>query len=282
MSTLMRIGRKKHETQIAIEFALAGNTKHRCPRCSKQVSALVLFFIKLFSNSLILGESDGRLLEELETLTYNPHNSLSERELDQYFAIAKAIGLFVQAVDSCQEGLDDRDEDLATGEDNDLELQKSWQILDTVSARNFLGDHSNSHASSHGNNATASSSFLGTSNLNTSASTANASSPGNAAVTTLAGASANNAGGSSGNTSATTTPEKIPSITTRHQRLQQQKEQQINLDSGETGSMISTNSSSTPTANASSPLPLSPLKPTTNTRILNAMKGLVSVHDKCC
>lgn len=50
--------------------------------------------------SFQIDESDGRKLEELETLCWKPH-TLSDFQLDHYFAIAKSIGLFVQALDTC-------------------------------------------------------------------------------------------------------------------------------------------------------------------------------------
>ncbi|KPM08849.1 metastasis-associated MTA3-like protein [Sarcoptes scabiei] len=53
------------------------------------------------------GQNDGRKLEDLETLTWNPNNPLNIHQLNQYFSIAKSIGLFIQAIDTCQDGIDE-------------------------------------------------------------------------------------------------------------------------------------------------------------------------------
>lgn len=46
------------------------------------------------------GESDGRKLEELETLRWNPDNELTDQQLDQYLSVAKAVGVFTRAIDN--------------------------------------------------------------------------------------------------------------------------------------------------------------------------------------
>jgi hypothetical protein len=46
------------------------------------------------------GESDGRKLEELETLRWKPDNELTDQQLDQYLSVAKAVSLFARAIDN--------------------------------------------------------------------------------------------------------------------------------------------------------------------------------------
>ncbi|CAG2103327.1 unnamed protein product [Medioppia subpectinata] len=45
------------------------------------------------------GESDGRNLEELETLRWKSDNELTDQQLDEYLSVAKAVGLFARAID---------------------------------------------------------------------------------------------------------------------------------------------------------------------------------------
>ncbi|KAK2150440.1 hypothetical protein LSH36_405g02071 [Paralvinella palmiformis] len=45
------------------------------------------------------GESDGRLLEKLEELVWNPHIPLSDRQIDQFLVIARSVGTFARALD---------------------------------------------------------------------------------------------------------------------------------------------------------------------------------------
>ncbi|CAG2164804.1 unnamed protein product [Oppiella nova] len=45
------------------------------------------------------GESDGRKLEELETLRWRSDNELTDEQLDEYLSVAKAVGLFTRAID---------------------------------------------------------------------------------------------------------------------------------------------------------------------------------------
>ncbi|XP_064489548.1 arginine-glutamic acid dipeptide repeats protein-like isoform X2 [Ornithodoros turicata] len=47
------------------------------------------------------GESDGRRLEDLETLRWRPE-SLSDQSIDEYLSMAKAVSLFARAMDKCQ------------------------------------------------------------------------------------------------------------------------------------------------------------------------------------
>lgn len=79
-------------------------------------------------------DQDSRKLSDLETLCYDPSNRLTDAQLEQYFAIAKAIGLMTQAIDTCQDGLDDKDCD-------DLPEQP-FEILEDDSARTFLSESS--------------------------------------------------------------------------------------------------------------------------------------------
>ncbi|XP_013783809.1 uncharacterized protein LOC106467965 [Limulus polyphemus] len=48
------------------------------------------------------GESDGRRLEDLETLKWKPNN-LNDQELDEYFSVARAVSFFGRAIDKCQD-----------------------------------------------------------------------------------------------------------------------------------------------------------------------------------
>ncbi|CAG0879492.1 unnamed protein product [Cyprideis torosa] len=45
------------------------------------------------------GEGDGRNLEEMETLVWDPQNALSDREVDQFLVIARSVGTFARALD---------------------------------------------------------------------------------------------------------------------------------------------------------------------------------------
>ncbi|XP_022248032.1 uncharacterized protein LOC106464591 isoform X1 [Limulus polyphemus] len=48
------------------------------------------------------GESDGRQLEDLETLKWKPNNDLSDQQLDQFFSVARAVSFFARAIDKYQ------------------------------------------------------------------------------------------------------------------------------------------------------------------------------------
>ncbi|KAH9404784.1 Metastasis-associated protein mta1, partial [Tyrophagus putrescentiae] len=186
------------------------------------------------------GESDGRRLEDLETLTWNPHNPLSATQLRDYFAIAQSIGLFVQAVDTCHEGgLDEEEDDL----EEDLQEERPFEILrldptttnsSEVDANSIFstGNHHHHQNQSKAGSSSSSNAAAAASELHTKA-----------------------------------------SITTRQQRLQQQ--QKSSVESAEAGvgggSGTSGNASSSSSSSSSS---LSPLKHTTNTRIQTAFKGL--------
>lgn len=45
------------------------------------------------------GESDLRVLDELETLTWTPEHNLSDRQIDQFLVIARSVGTFARALD---------------------------------------------------------------------------------------------------------------------------------------------------------------------------------------
>ncbi|XP_013387992.1 metastasis-associated protein MTA3 [Lingula anatina] len=45
------------------------------------------------------GESDGRKMEDLEELVWNPETHLSDRQIDQFMVIARAVGTFARALD---------------------------------------------------------------------------------------------------------------------------------------------------------------------------------------
>jgi metastasis-associated protein MTA len=45
------------------------------------------------------GEEDSRKLEELETLVWNPENTLSKKEIDQFLVVARSVGTFARALD---------------------------------------------------------------------------------------------------------------------------------------------------------------------------------------
>lgn len=45
------------------------------------------------------GESDGRCVEELEDLIWDPECSLSDRQIDQFLVIARSVGTFARALD---------------------------------------------------------------------------------------------------------------------------------------------------------------------------------------
>lgn len=45
------------------------------------------------------GEGDGRTLDELETLVWTPHHSLSDRKIDQFLVVSRSVGTFARALD---------------------------------------------------------------------------------------------------------------------------------------------------------------------------------------
>ncbi|RWS16296.1 metastasis-associated protein MTA3-like protein [Dinothrombium tinctorium] len=51
------------------------------------------------NSPLAEGESDGRIMEDLEELVYTPNNSLSDKQIDQYLTVAKSVGTFARALD---------------------------------------------------------------------------------------------------------------------------------------------------------------------------------------
>lgn len=45
------------------------------------------------------GEDDGRNLEDLEEMVWNPENELSDADVDKYLIIARSVGTFARALD---------------------------------------------------------------------------------------------------------------------------------------------------------------------------------------
>ena len=45
------------------------------------------------------GESDGRNLEELETLIWTPDHGLTDKQIDQFLVISRSVGTFARALD---------------------------------------------------------------------------------------------------------------------------------------------------------------------------------------
>ncbi|CAG7833924.1 unnamed protein product [Allacma fusca] len=45
------------------------------------------------------GETDGRNLEELETLVWTPNHSLTDKQIDQFLVISRSVGTFARALD---------------------------------------------------------------------------------------------------------------------------------------------------------------------------------------
>lgn len=45
------------------------------------------------------GEADNRILEELETIVWQPNNNLSDRQIDQFLVTSRSIGTFARALD---------------------------------------------------------------------------------------------------------------------------------------------------------------------------------------
>lgn len=45
------------------------------------------------------GESDGRRLVELETLTWTPNHNLTDRKIDQFLVVSRSVGTFARALD---------------------------------------------------------------------------------------------------------------------------------------------------------------------------------------
>ncbi|CAG2103326.1 unnamed protein product, partial [Medioppia subpectinata] len=50
-------------------------------------------------NTLAPGESDNRVVEQLETLVYTPEHSISDKQIDQYLIISRSVGTFARALD---------------------------------------------------------------------------------------------------------------------------------------------------------------------------------------
>ena len=44
-------------------------------------------------------ETDTRKLEELESLVWTPHHSLSDRKIDQFLVVSRSVGTFARALD---------------------------------------------------------------------------------------------------------------------------------------------------------------------------------------
>ncbi|XP_076317342.1 uncharacterized protein LOC143229214 isoform X2 [Tachypleus tridentatus] len=62
---------------------------------------------------LLKPESDGRRLEDLETLKWRPNN-LNDQDLDEYFSVARAVSFFGRAVNNCQDSHKDSDKCIQT------------------------------------------------------------------------------------------------------------------------------------------------------------------------
>lgn len=45
------------------------------------------------------GETDERVIEELETLVWTPHHSLNDRKIDQFLVVSRSVGTFARALD---------------------------------------------------------------------------------------------------------------------------------------------------------------------------------------
>lgn len=45
------------------------------------------------------GEEDDRKLEELETMIWTPHHSLTDRKIDQFLVVSRSVGTFARALD---------------------------------------------------------------------------------------------------------------------------------------------------------------------------------------
>ncbi|KAF2365829.1 Metastasis-associated protein MTA1 R1 domain [Trinorchestia longiramus] len=45
------------------------------------------------------GESDGRVMSELETLVWTPDHGLTDRQIDQFLVVARSVGTFARALD---------------------------------------------------------------------------------------------------------------------------------------------------------------------------------------
>lgn len=45
------------------------------------------------------GELDERELSGLETLTWTPHHSLTDRKIDQFLVVSRSVGTFARALD---------------------------------------------------------------------------------------------------------------------------------------------------------------------------------------
>jgi hypothetical protein len=45
------------------------------------------------------GETDERIVEELETLVWTPHHTLNDRKIDQFLVVSRSVGTFARALD---------------------------------------------------------------------------------------------------------------------------------------------------------------------------------------
>lgn len=46
------------------------------------------------------GEGDNRTLEEMESLTWTPHHTLSDKKIDQFLVVSRSVGTFARSLDS--------------------------------------------------------------------------------------------------------------------------------------------------------------------------------------
>lgn len=44
-------------------------------------------------------EEDDRKLEDLETMIWTPHHSLTDRKIDQFLVVSRSVGTFARALD---------------------------------------------------------------------------------------------------------------------------------------------------------------------------------------
>lgn len=45
------------------------------------------------------GETDGRVIDELESLVWTPTHSLTDRKIDQFLVVSRSVGTFARALD---------------------------------------------------------------------------------------------------------------------------------------------------------------------------------------
>lgn len=88
-----------------------------------------------------IGESDGRKLEELETLRWKPNNQLTDHQLDQYLSVAKAVSLFARTIDNNYNNHTNNDDEGHCEDNNTSATNESNNNNNASDENNSSGDN---------------------------------------------------------------------------------------------------------------------------------------------